>query len=1016
MPAVLENLAQEKLEAVVLAHGGEPANVYAFERDEAALLPYATLQAARLAEPGDLAPVLGVYEWQGAPLMVLVDGDRLSGEKHLGRIRRVVALRGDVPYLGVLAGGRLTVHLVGLDRRAVDAVEVDRNKVDPSVLLPHLAALRPDVRPLRSTVSDVVLRLLDGALHELRELNLSETDAISLAGRALFARFLADRDLPLGPHLEGRSTEAAFGDAASAKLTSKWLDENFNGNLLPLSNGLFDRLPPQAFGVLVDIMRRAPDGQMSLGWEQRWDNLHFAHIPVGVLSQVYERYLKRYQSDRQKKEGSFYTPAHVADLMVRAAFAGIAPEERHRARVLDPSVGGGVFLITAFRQLVAERWLHDGVRPGTSVLRRILYDQIAGFDVNEAALRFAALSLYLVSVELDPDPEPISKLGFEDLRGLVLHRPESEATIQVGKNSVSLGRLGSLGPAVGPEHRARYDIVIGNPPWKTGARLEGWEWVDRNTSRIAGARLGGELQRGLLPNEALDLPFVWRATEWARPGGQIAFALHGRLLFQQGEGMPQARAAIFSGLDVTSVINGAGLRRTRVWPQITAPFCILFARNRPAPPGATFRFLSPRVEASAKKSGVLRIDASRAPLVRVEEMNARAHLLKILFRGSELDLEIYERLSAASHPELLQTVTKAGGISGNGVQDLRESSRPGDDQDSLPGVDASELVGMPYLADGVPAPVVRASTLPRFEVGRVHRKRSVEIFRGPLLIVGKTLRVGVAGFSCGLSLGDVVYRETCYGYSFRGCAEGERLAFYLQVILRSSLARWWTLMTSGEFGFERDVVEKAAIDKMPLPAFEDLGGDLLNELDTMYTKLMLDALEQGEIEEFVAKIYGLQLGDRQLISDTLAHSLEDDGWDQDTINQDKSSSLDTRPFLLGLRTELTPWTTGLGEALEVDDVSSIPTPAWHFVVIRRGRDELRRPPLRQYDLNAFVQAADATASTEVYHLDGLGGLWIGMLARPRYWTYSQGIRAARHLIWQHVDFLVGANFPKAVAS
>lgn len=79
-------------------------------------------------------------------------------------------------------------------------------------------------------------------------------------------------------------------------------------------------------------------------------------------------------------------------------------------------------MLTAFRELVTERWVADGHRPHTPALRAILYDQIVGFDINEAALRFAALGLYLLSIELDPEPMPIDKLKFDNLRGRVLYR------------------------------------------------------------------------------------------------------------------------------------------------------------------------------------------------------------------------------------------------------------------------------------------------------------------------------------------------------------------------------------------------------------------------------------------------------------------------------------------------------------------------------------------------------------------------------------------------------------------
>src|SRR3546814_1170470 len=115
-----------------------------------------------------------------------------------------------------------------------------------------------------------------------------------------------------------------------------------------------------------------------------------------------------------------------ADLLVRASFRALERDGASAdARILDPAAGAGVFLLTAFRELVAARWRADGQRPDTQRLRGILYDQITGFDINEAALRFAALALYLISIELDPDPQPVDKLRFEEDRGKVPHRDGS---------------------------------------------------------------------------------------------------------------------------------------------------------------------------------------------------------------------------------------------------------------------------------------------------------------------------------------------------------------------------------------------------------------------------------------------------------------------------------------------------------------------------------------------------------------------------------------------------------------
>src|SRR5690606_23733975 len=115
-------------------------------------------------------------------------------------------------------------------------------------------------------------------IDELIGVGVSHGDAISLVGRALFARFLGDRDLLPADLVTPEASGMLFDNADKARTTCSWLDDTFNGDLLALSVGIFDQLPADAYHALGNIMRRAPSGQLFLGWAERWDRLDFAHI------------------------------------------------------------------------------------------------------------------------------------------------------------------------------------------------------------------------------------------------------------------------------------------------------------------------------------------------------------------------------------------------------------------------------------------------------------------------------------------------------------------------------------------------------------------------------------------------------------------------------------------------------------------------------------------------------------------------------------------------------------------
>ena len=974
------------------------------------LLPYATLLTARRDRNATLGMVEAVYEWQGAPLVFLVDADSVENDDQLQLIRRLLAMRGDAPYLGVVAPGSLRIYRIALDRKSLRRARIGSEDWDGarSTVFARLGNVRPEAAiTKRGWISNVVLNLLSGSTTTLiDELKVSHEDAISLVGRALFTRFLADRSLLPEGMSEPERAASLFDTREVAEETSDWLDETFNGDPLPLSPGIFETLPERVYGVLGDVLSRAPDGQPFLGWKEKWSNLDFAHIPVGVLSQAYELHLREHAPGKQKREGGYFTPRPIADLMVRASFRALERRDTGGSvRVLDPAVGGGIFLLTAFRELVAEHWRADGERPDTHALRQILYEQMVGFDINEAALRFAALGLYLLSIELDPNPRPVDKLRFEKLRGTVLHRVK-------GQDEEEGTALGSLGSRVGEEHKGRYDLVIGNPPWSSGTKLPKWNRVRETVARIAADREIANAEPPL-PNKVLDLPFVWRAMEWAKPGGQIAFALHARLLFRQGDGMPIARKALFEALDVTSIVNGAELRQTKVWPQISAPFCILFATNRTPGVEAGFRFVSPRIEDTLNSAGEMRIDAVNAEVVASHQLVDTPEILKILFRGSKADFGILQRIRAQGYPTLAAFWCEAIGVtdhgqlrgSGNGYQKLRATSERRRQGDGLRGADASHLKGrLEITHKSFTNILVDRETLDVFSLDRVHRPRSPDLFTGPQLIVHESPLVATGRIGVVVSDEGAVFNQSFHGYSPGMHPDAALLVRYLALVLGSRFMVWFALVTSGEFGFEREAIEKATLDRIPLPAFDELGASRHRDIARLADDLQSGEVTWDEVDEWVNDLYGLGKRDLQVIRDTLEFNLP---FAENRRNaQAPPLSVERERFCEVLRDELMPWCDRFGSRLVVGQIPPLATSPWQAIAVRTARREQTEPVLRG-DWEGLVRVADEAAASEVVVDNGLDGLLIGRLAQRRYWSETQARLLAQRIAWSHVERLKG---------
>ena len=236
------------IRASVAEFGADPSALRSLDDEGPELLPYATLLTARGDSNATLGMVEAVYEWQGAPLVFLVDADLVEDDAQLQPIRRLLAMRGDAPYLGVVGPGHLRIYRIALDRKSLRQAQVGfEGWGDTRSTFARLGNVRPQAAITnRGWISNVVLNLLSGSTTRLiDEFKVSHEDAISLVGRALFTRFLADRSLLPRGISEPETAAGLFDTREVAKETSDWLDDTFNGDLLPLSAGLFDALPAE---------------------------------------------------------------------------------------------------------------------------------------------------------------------------------------------------------------------------------------------------------------------------------------------------------------------------------------------------------------------------------------------------------------------------------------------------------------------------------------------------------------------------------------------------------------------------------------------------------------------------------------------------------------------------------------------------------------------------------------------------------------------------------------------------
>lgn len=1004
-----------------------------------------------LPKQGNHTPLLtAVAEHQGTALLYLVDasGDLKSDADSLARACNRLANRSDPAWLGVVRSGSLEIFSIGF-HEAADAPPVktiyERSAPAPMFFQSLVHGTFEENYRLRGTdyvfhkIFDLLTRTTDEFVPKKGKGRLDALEVLSMAGRALFFRFLIDRDIVRSSELRGREgicpaadeLKDAFSSAEKAAQTSAWLDATFNGDFLPLIDEsiladnreareaeylrFFKRtehlVGKKIFTHLHAILRGWRAVGDAVQTELDWGDLDFRHIPVGVLSQVYESFSRRADPRTARDTSVHYTPRAIAGLMVEEAFAAI--ENKSGAMVLDSSCGAGIFLVLAFRRLVREQW-NGGERPKTSVIQDVLYKQLRGFDISESALRLAALALYITAIELNASPRPPQALKFpRNLRGEVLCRFGGE---QVEEKQAF--PLGSLGPDVSPDFDKTFDIVIGNPPWtRLRDDKEGNDDAHKKATKSATDELNKEFTaigsrvlaaRGLddlakrfqNPDKNPDLPFLWRAMEWAKDGGIIALAMPARLFGRtSGKGFEAWRAVLYS-VEVTGIINGADLRKTAVWEGIDMPFCVFFARNAKPAPDHRFHYSAPTYERELNGRGRFRIDYEAAQPLSIERVLKQPWLLKTLSLGTWLDVEVMEALANAYSKTLADRWAEwdeTGDKTGQGFNRSPDSAQKFVDF----------LADLPVFEPPKEGLFVGSVEMKKYAelYGRnaegessAHMPRRRELYQSPLVIIPKAPGDNEQAPHAYISDQPLAFSQSYYGYSCKGHKDEQTLVSLIYLLAHSTLFRYFALMVSVSQGADHMIFTKQDFDSLPFPDLTELLSETKNTIRNLAQRLQHDASKPWqEINEFIFRLYGLDVDAVQIAEDTLFAAASYRKAGKAALDR---TTRDTRvDFVQTLRDELEPYFDVCGEHVAVREAGFQPDTwrePWFFLAVSREPDLV---PINPSLMRKATEAANQRGCSRIMvHAPGKRGLLIGLLNQRRWWTVTRARLCAQHII------------------
>jgi hypothetical protein len=285
-----------------------------------------------------------------------------------------------------------------------------------------------------------------------------------------------------------------------------------------------------------------------------WRLYSFSHLPVELISSVYEELLTN-------RKDIVYTPEMVVNTLVDECMPLKNPKTDFK--LIDVSCGSGIFLVKAYKRIIQwwryNRWQETGIleKPSLNTLKKLLLDSIYGVDIQEDAIRLSVFSLALALLdEVDLKPPVWQELKFPDL----------------GKQNIIVKDFFRY---ITSNPTTDFSLVIGNPPFNppkedNGKPISNGVYFSQLKDKY---NYSSEIK---IPDENPALHFLVQAMKLLKSGAMLCLIQpSGPLLYQKDTEFKQA---LFSKYNLLQVLDFTKLADV-LWGKKNVATAAVFLQN-----------------------------------------------------------------------------------------------------------------------------------------------------------------------------------------------------------------------------------------------------------------------------------------------------------------------------------------------------------------------------------------------------------------------------------------------------
>ncbi|MGL4400089.1 MAG: HsdM family class I SAM-dependent methyltransferase, partial [Luteolibacter sp.] len=650
----------------------------------------------------------------------------------------------------------------------------------------------------RETVDSYLIDNLEAVRDQLT----SGPDALSPAmahaflGRILFACYLCHRGIiKLDNYLSGgpwQDIRDLLTSSPAEKVIPRLygrlfpkLKERFNGSMFDedLSHEQ-DSIRPRHLDAIRHFLEgsEVKKGQRNLGfWAYRFD-----FIPVETISSIYEKFLDHEDENGKRKLGAYYTPRLLAEMTLDLALRN--RKDIRSLRFIDPSCGSGIFLVLAFNRLVA-RWNADqrkkpSIQERADALLSIL-GQLRGVDMNLTACRIACFSLYLAFLDqFDPsDVEEYIGTTRNKLPNLLVaeNRGFKKASIPVIWERDFFD--------VADDWQGKFDIVVGNPPWK-----------GRGSGQVAN-------------------DFMERTPALLADGGRAALVLPSKIFLNNKTDAFQRRW--LSAITLETMVQLADYSFI-LFKEAQCPACIVSFTPQPPAPDHEIEYIAPKVSLVDLRDGLIPVAPQDRKWIPLSELldKEREDPIGVSWKtrlwGTPRDQKLLNYLLCLPRlSELVGTPNQMekGAKRWAKGQEFQPLPATGNELSTAFWSDEERFISPQILGDLFYLPQAFTKNLNLYlkEHGyrrdQLHRSRNERIFQPPMVLLNQ-------GFTKATFI-DFPVRFQDSLQSFVATPADTPYLKVLALCLKSKLFRYFAFHTSANLGAERDKVHLEEVLRLP---------------------------------------------------------------------------------------------------------------------------------------------------------------------------------------------------------